>query len=73
MIDYSAAISQQGNTITFINATGPLNADGSFVATGSGYTWRGVFATEGGRTVIRDGDSTMTVSNCHNTFTATKQ
>ncbi len=71
--DYSAGISRQGNTITFITATGPLNADGSFVATGSGYTWRGVFATEGGRTVIRDGDATMTVENCHNTFTATKQ
>jgi hypothetical protein len=76
--DFSAGISQHGNTITFISATGPLNADGSFVATDSGsygYTWRGVFATEGGRTVIRDGDATMKLplSNCHNTFTATKQ
>jgi hypothetical protein len=73
--DFSAGISQQGNTITFISATGPLNADGSFVATDSGYTWRGVFATEGGRTVIRDGDATMKLplSNCHDTFTATKQ
>jgi hypothetical protein len=76
--DFSAGISQHGNTITFISATGPLNADGSFVATDSGsygYVWRGVFATEGGQTVIRDGDATMRIplSNCHDTFTATKQ
>jgi hypothetical protein len=76
--DFSAGIFQHGNTITFISATGPLNGDGSFVATDSGstgYTWRGFFATEGGRTVIRDGDATMKLplSNCHNTFTAIKQ
>jgi hypothetical protein len=64
-----------------------LNADGSFVATGTfpdqGYsytaTWRGVFATEGGRTVIRDGEWTEEGTamgpgqSCHDTFMATKQ
>ncbi|SPM40528.1 protein kinase [Mycobacterium numidiamassiliense] len=90
--DGPLTITQQGNTIHIgvggpggIN--GPLNADGSFVATGTfpdqGYsytaTWRGVFATEGGRTVIRDGEWTEDGSAmgpggyCHDTFTATKQ
>jgi hypothetical protein len=35
-------------------------------------TYRGVFATEGGRTIIRDGDETRTLG-CHATFVATKQ
>jgi hypothetical protein len=73
--DWDAGINQGGDTMTFINATGPLNADGSFVAKDSYYTWRGVFATEGDHSVIRDGDVTMAVSSvsCHGTFTATKE
>jgi hypothetical protein len=73
--DWDAGINQHGDTMTFINAPGTLNADGSFVAKDSNYTWRGVFATEGDRSVIRDGDVTLTVSSvsCHGTFTATKE
>ena len=69
--DGMAVINQKGNTVTFNSATGPLNADGSFVATDGTNTWRGVFATEGGRTIIRDGDATE--GSCHGTFTATQR
>ena len=41
--------------MTVMGDTGPLSADGSFVASDFAYTWQGVFATEGGTTVIRDG------------------
>jgi eukaryotic-like serine/threonine-protein kinase len=84
--DAHLPVTQQGNTIHIAGTvpggiSGPLNADGSFVATGtypgpSSYTttWRGVFATEGGGTVIRDGEWTSVGGvNCHDTFVATKQ
>ena len=90
--DGPLTITQQGNTIHITvggpgGISGPLNADGSFVASGTfpdqGYsytaTWRGVFATDGGRTVIHDGEWTEDGSamgpgqSCHDTFTATKQ
>jgi hypothetical protein len=57
--------------VYILGGTGPVNADGSFVATGYNTTVRGVFATEGGRSVIRDGDATE--GSCHGTFTATKR
>ena len=74
--DEPFGITQQGNTITVRGQTGPLNADGSFVASGANgpydyITYRGVFATEGGRTVIRDGK--VDDNFCHETFTAIKQ
>jgi hypothetical protein len=52
--------------------TGPLNDDGSFSAANhaGSVTIRGVFATEGGRTVIRDA---LDDSFCREHFTATKQ
>ena len=89
--DEHYTFTQQGNTIHIAigvgDISGPLNADGSFVASGTflsdqgnsyTHTWRGVFATEGGRTVIRDGEVTsggaaMSNQSCHMTFTATKQ
>jgi hypothetical protein len=76
----------QGGTIQFGKATGPLSPDGSFTATftgdSNGYsytnTYRGVFATETGRSVIRNGDWTsegpaMGPVGCHFTYTATKE
>ena len=74
--DTSGAITQQGNTVTIGSwGTGPLNADGSFVATGgpTNSTVRGVFATEGGTTVIRDGHVDQGTPDFHGTFTATKR
>jgi hypothetical protein len=73
--DWDAGVAQNGNSMTFINEHGSLNADGSFVASGPNYVWRGVFATDGGQSVIRDGDVTLTVAGteCHGTFTATKE
>lgn len=54
--------------------TGTLNPDGSFtVSSDRGGTMRGVFATEGGRTVIRDGAWQSPQGNCSSTFEATKQ
>jgi hypothetical protein len=64
-------IAQQGNTVKINSATGPLNADGSFVVTDGTNTWRGVFATEGGRSVIRNGAGTE--GACHGTWVGTKQ
>jgi hypothetical protein len=69
-------ITHQGNTLTIDTLTGTLNADGSFTVSGSigGQvltTWRGVFATEGGRTVIRDG--TYEHSTCNGSISGTKQ
>ena len=51
--------------------TGTLNADGSFSINGPRTSIRGVFATEGGRTVIRDG--TDESAHCSGTWVATKQ
>ena len=51
--------------------TGTLNADGSFFLSGGTITMRGVFVTEGGRTVIRDG--TWQHPACGGTFEATHQ
>ena len=71
----TATITHQGNTLTLVSQgftyTGTLNADGSFTLSGHGQTMRGVFATEGGRTVIRDG--TFQSPYCSATFEATKQ
>jgi eukaryotic-like serine/threonine-protein kinase len=76
--DYFVPVTQQGNTVTFRGyGTGPLNVDGSFVinwTTGSyANTMRGVFATEGGRTIIRDLVMVWDNGDCPQTFTATKQ
>ena len=66
-----------GNTVTVMGDTGPLSADGSFVASDLAYTWQGVFATEGGTTVIRDGTGEYRGATGHTvcafTFSATKQ
>jgi hypothetical protein len=69
--DGMASITKHGNTVTINSATGPLNADGSFEATDGTNTFRGVFATESGRNVIRDGDAIE--GSCHGTFEATEQ
>jgi hypothetical protein len=76
--DYFVPVTQQGNTVTIGNyGTGPLNADGSFVinwTTGPyANTMRGVFAIEGGRTVIRDLVMVWDNGDCPQTYTATKQ
>jgi hypothetical protein len=68
--DTTITITHQGNTLTMYGTTGPLNADGSFSVTSGGITYRGVFATEGGRTVIRDG---VVDDYCGAHFVATKQ
>jgi hypothetical protein len=70
-------VSHQGNTLTMVlfghPYTGTLGADGSFEVIESGHhtSLRGVFATEGGRTIIRDG--TAEGIACTATYTATKQ
>jgi hypothetical protein len=78
--DRTQTVTHQGNTLTIASptpvgtsiATGTLNADRSFSLTNQfGFTQRGVFATEGGRTVIRDG--TWELPHCGGTWTATKQ
>lgn len=79
-------MARQGNTLTFgpfklgVVYTGTLNADGSFSTSSSwgGSSMGGVFATEGGRTMIRDGtyDIEPTTENrggCRLTFEARKQ
>jgi eukaryotic-like serine/threonine-protein kinase len=78
MPDMSFSVTQQGNTVNVPpwGATGPLNADGSFAFNWSGSysaTLRGVFATEGGRTVIRDGTLHNISGTCDTTFVAAKQ
>jgi hypothetical protein len=72
--DNTITITHQGNTLTWVSHNGAittvtLNADGSFSMPGYGVTKHGVFATEGGRTVIRGEDT----GACHSTFVATKQ
>ncbi len=69
-------VTVHGNTVTFYGHSGPLNADGSFVVEGPNgpydyIKWTGVFATEGGRTVMRD--VVMDDKFAHSTWTATKQ
>ncbi len=75
MADSTIIVTHQGNTLTIGTFTGPLNADGSFSVSGPYVSDRGVFAAEGGRTVIRDGTyhGDSGVSVCDGTFTATKQ
>jgi hypothetical protein len=55
---------------TGLTWTGTLNADGSFTLSFGNVTLRGVFATEGGRIIIRDGTDH---GPCSGTFEATKQ
>jgi hypothetical protein len=74
--DSPLSVTLQGNTVTVWGQSGPLNADGSFVAEGPNgpydhATVKGVFAMEGGRWVIRDG--TWDDKFCHGVWTATKQ
>ncbi len=84
--DETFPVARQGNTLTFgpfklgVVYTGTLNADGSFSTSSSwgGSSMGGVFATEGGRTMIRDGtyDIEPTTENrggCRLTFEARKQ
>jgi len=74
--DFPFTVTHQGNTLTETDGagdtfTGPLNADGSFTLQIRAATKRGVFATEPGRTVIRDG--TWVGPGCSATWTAAKQ
>ena len=71
--DFTFTVTHQGNTLTINSNAGTLNADGSFSYSSGFETYRGVFATEGGRTVIRDGVAQSSQSNCTETFVATKQ
>jgi hypothetical protein len=74
--DWTLTVTHQGNTLNFGGAIGTLNADGSFTVNDRGMTWRGVFASEGGHTVIRDltwqGQPGWS-GRCTVTFEATKQ
>ena len=80
-VDRSITMTHQGNTLTAnldvgFALTGTVNADGSFEVSGGpagrgGGTMRGVFATEGGRTIIRDG--TYQTQRCSVTWEGTKQ
>lgn len=80
-VDRSITVTHQGNALTVnmdagFALTGTLNADGSFQVSGGpagrgGGTMGGRFATEGGRTVIRDG--TYQTSKCSLTLEGTKQ
>jgi hypothetical protein len=71
--DFTLPVTHLGNTLTVGPFTGTLNADGSFSAINRDHTatMLGVFAAEGGSTVIRDGVSRDQGSNYY--FTATKQ
>ncbi len=81
-VERTLTVTHQGNTLTMkfdvgATATGTLNADGSFQVTVSGGratggTIRGVFATEGGSTVIRD-VIYHTPTGCVITWKGTKQ
>jgi hypothetical protein len=69
-------VALQGNTVTLYGHSGSLNPDGSFMVEGPNgptdhISWQGVFATEGGRNVMRD--VVMDDRYCHSTWTATKQ
>lgn len=70
-------VTHHGDTLTLWFATGPMpGADGSFTGSGPVGSIQAVFATEGGRTVIR-GEMSLTGAQgpdtCHRVFTATKQ
>lgn len=77
--DFTIQVTQQGNTVNFGSyGSGTLNADGSFETTWTTgpytNTMRGVFATEGGGTVIRDGVMNWDNDQCRQTYSvATKQ
>jgi serine/threonine protein kinase len=78
--DATVTFTHQGNTLSMVTPgdtyTGPLNTDGSFALSGQHGSIRGVLATEGGRTVIRNGiwENTGSGANfCRATFEATKQ
>jgi hypothetical protein len=77
--DGSMTVTHQGNTLNLTTSaasgpgTGPLNADGSFSVVAGHNTYRGVFATEGEHTVIRNGEGNNSLSGCSWTWTATKQ
>ena len=80
-VDRSFTVTHQGNALTIgsdvgLTLTGTVNADGSFQVSGGpagrgGGTMRGVFTTEGGRTVIRDGS--YQTQTCSVTWEGTKQ
>ncbi|WP_205876077.1 serine/threonine-protein kinase [Mycobacterium camsae] len=74
--DATVTIAHQGNSLTLAHTsgttfTGTINADGSFVLGFRDSTMRGVFVTQGGSTVIRDG--TWQPATCSGTFEGTKQ
>jgi len=74
--DTTFTITHQGNALTLVGVagltfTGNLNADGSFSVTNDEVAMRGVFVTQGGHTVIRDG--TWHHPACGGTYEATKQ
>jgi hypothetical protein len=73
--DYTSRITRQGNTLTIDGYTGTLNGDGSFSVTNPlGAFKRGVFATDGGRTVIHaTWESGGPGAHCSGTFEGTKQ
>jgi hypothetical protein len=77
--DSTIQVTQQGNTVNFgFYGSATLNADGSFETTWTTgpytNTMQGVFATEGDRTVIRDGVMNWDNNQCRQTYSvATKQ
>lgn len=75
-VDRTTTVTHQGSALTFLvegktTLTGTLNADGSFQVSYGRDTMRGVFVTEGSRTVIRDG--TNSAGACSETFEGIKQ
>lgn len=76
----TVTVTHQGDKLTVafprVTYTGTLNADESFTTTGQLGPWvntqRGVFASEGGGIVMRDGRWEIT-DGCNGTFSATKQ
>jgi hypothetical protein len=74
--DFDFPVILEGNTLKIRGQSGPLNPDGSFVLQGPNGPYDtlrigGVFAAEGGRTVIRNG--TWDDSGVHGTWVATKE
>ncbi len=71
--DTPTSVIVDGKALHIMGATGTLNADGSFSASGAGgiLTIAGLFVNDGGTTVIHDGKWNQAA--CHATFTATKQ
>jgi hypothetical protein len=73
--DHIWTITHQDNALTMVTdrgyiATATLDADGSFSGSAGAASLRGIFATEGGRTVIH---GTGQTSACSWTFVLTKQ